>query len=60
MSRARSRGRSRSRSPSFDNPMNSVNQMTRATTGMVIGAGSLMLGFGALNMIGGSLGMLKR
>jgi hypothetical protein len=35
--------------------MQSMNQMTRATTGLVIGTGTLMLGFGALNMLGGML-----
>jgi len=33
----------------------SMGQMTRATTGLVIGTGTLMLGFGALNMLGGML-----
>ena len=40
------------------NPMGQMNQMTRATTGLIIGTGGLMLGFGALNMLGGMTGML--
>jgi len=35
--------------------MGQMGQMTRATTGLVIGTGTLMLGFGALNMLGGML-----
>ena len=53
---ARSRGRAprpRGRRDPFGNPMQQMNQMTRATTGMVIGAGTLMLGFGALGMMRG-------
>jgi hypothetical protein len=35
------------------NPMQPMNQMLQTTTGLVIGTGGLMLGFGALNMLGG-------
>jgi len=33
--------------------MRQMNQMTQATTGLVVGAGTLMLGFGALGMVKG-------
>jgi len=54
----RTRGRSprqRGQRNPFGAPMQSMNQMTRATTGLVIWTGTLMLGFGALNMLGGML-----
>ena len=52
----RSRGRvprPRGRRDPFGNPMRQMNQMTQATTGLVVGAGTLMLGFGALGMVKG-------
>jgi hypothetical protein len=48
----RPRGR---RDPFTGNPMRQMNQMTQATTGLVVGAGTLMLGFGALSMVRGML-----
>jgi hypothetical protein len=33
--------------------MQPMNQMLRGNTGLVMGVGGLMLGFGALNMLGG-------
>jgi len=56
MTRARGRPpRPRGQRNPFGAPMGQMGQMTRATTGLVIGTGTLMLGFGALNMLGGML-----
>jgi hypothetical protein len=36
-------------------PFRPMNQMVYGTTNLMVGAGTLMLGFGALNMLGGMI-----